>query len=87
MAKVQLFLTTVSAEFLSYRERLRYLLTRLDLEVKVQEDFIVTGDETLEKLDRYIQGCMIKKKGQPCSYWLLDFQVIDWRLGNPTYYN
>jgi tetratricopeptide (TPR) repeat protein len=57
MARVQLFLSTVSAEFLSYRERLRHLLTRPDVEVKVQEDFIVTGDETLEMLDRYIQGC------------------------------
>jgi tetratricopeptide (TPR) repeat protein len=57
MASVQLFLSTVSAEFLSYRKRLRHLLTRPDVEVKVQEDFIVTGDETLEMLDRYIQGC------------------------------
>ncbi len=57
VARVQLFLSTVSAEFLSYRERLRHLLTRPDVEVKVQEDFIVTGDETLEMLDNYIQGC------------------------------
>ncbi|MFN6353691.1 MAG: NB-ARC domain-containing protein, partial [Cyanobacteriota bacterium] len=57
MARVQLFLSTVSAEFLSYRERLRHLLTRPDVEVKVQEDFIVTGDETLEMLDAYIQAC------------------------------
>ena len=57
MARVQLFLSTVSAEFLSYRERLRHLLTRPDVDVKVQEDFIVTGDETLEMLDTYIQGC------------------------------
>ncbi|MEY4354716.1 MAG: hypothetical protein RLZZ609_2957 [Cyanobacteriota bacterium] len=57
MARVQLFLSTVSAEFLSYRERLRHRLTRPDVEVKVQEDFIVTGDETLEMLDTYIQGC------------------------------
>jgi hypothetical protein len=54
MPRVQLFLSTVSAEFLSYRERLRHLLTRRDVEVKVQEDFIVTGDETLEMLDAYI---------------------------------
>ncbi|MFM9104234.1 MAG: hypothetical protein ACKOPS_24145 [Cyanobium sp.] len=40
MPRVQLFLSTVSAEFLSYRERLRQLLTRPDVEVKVQEDFI-----------------------------------------------
>jgi tetratricopeptide (TPR) repeat protein len=57
MASIQLFLSTVSAEFLSYRERLRHLLTRPNVEVKVQEDFIVTGDETLEMLDTYIQDC------------------------------
>jgi tetratricopeptide (TPR) repeat protein len=57
VARVQLFLSTVSAEFLSYRKRLRHLLTRPDVEVKVQEDFIVTGDETLEMLDTYIKGC------------------------------
>ena len=57
VARVQLFLSTVSAEFRSYRDRLRHLLTRPDVEVKVQEDFIVTGDETLEMLDTYIQGC------------------------------
>jgi hypothetical protein len=57
VARVQLFLSTVSAEFLSYRERLRHLLTRPDVEVKAQEDFIVTGDETLEMLDHYIQSC------------------------------
>ena len=55
--RVQLFLSSVSAEFLSYRERLRHLLTRPDVEVKVQEDFIVTGNETLEMLDTYIEGC------------------------------
>jgi hypothetical protein len=57
VARVQLFLSSVSDEFLSYRERLRHLLTRPDVEVKVQEDFIVSGDATLEMLDRYIQGC------------------------------
>jgi tetratricopeptide (TPR) repeat protein len=57
VARVQLFLSTVSAEFLSYRERLRHRLTRPNVEVKVQEDFIVCGDETLEMLDTYIQGC------------------------------
>jgi hypothetical protein len=57
MARVQLFLSTVCAEFLSYRRRLRHLLTRPDVEVKVQGDVIVTGDEILEMLDHYIQGC------------------------------
>jgi len=57
MARIALFLSSVSAEFLSYRDHLRRLLTRPNVEVKVQEDFIVTGDETLEMLDTYIQGC------------------------------
>ena len=57
MARVQLFFSTVSAEFLSYRDRLRQSLTRPNVEVKVQEDFIVTGNETLEMLDEYIKGC------------------------------
>lgn len=44
MARIQLFLSTVSAEFLSYRERLRHLLTSPDVEVKMQEDCIdMTG--------------------------------------------
>jgi hypothetical protein len=35
---------------------LRHLHTRPDVEVKVQEDFLLTGDETLETLDRTTQG-------------------------------
>jgi hypothetical protein len=57
VARVQLFLSTVSAEFLCYRECLRQRLTRPNVEMKVQEDFIVTGNETLEMLDEYIKGC------------------------------
>jgi hypothetical protein len=56
-ANVKLFLSSVSAEFRSYRERLRHLLTRPNVEVKVQEDFIITGNETLEMIDSYIQVC------------------------------
>ncbi len=47
MPRAQLLLSTVSTEFLSHRERLRHLLTRPDVEVKAQEDFIPTSDETL----------------------------------------
>ena len=54
MAQVQLFLSTVSAEFGSYRERLRHGLTRPNVELKVQEDFIVSGNETLAMLDDHI---------------------------------
>ncbi|MFN9427446.1 MAG: tetratricopeptide repeat protein, partial [Cyanobacteriota bacterium] len=57
MARVQLFLSAVSAEFNGYRERLDAALDRNDVEIKEQRSFIVTGDETLEMLDRYIQSC------------------------------
>jgi len=56
-SSIRLFLSAVSAEFRSYRDRLRHLLTRPNVEVKVQEDFIVTGEGTLEMLDDYIQVC------------------------------
>ena len=57
MAQLKLFLSTVSAEFRSYREWLRHGLTRPNVELKVQEDFIVSGNETLEMLDDYIKAC------------------------------
>jgi hypothetical protein len=57
LAKAQLFLSTVSAEFRSYRESLRHDLDRPNVTVKVQEDFIPTGTETLDKLDGYIRQC------------------------------
>jgi hypothetical protein len=53
----KLFLSAVSREFLSYRELLTGDLKRPTLEVAVQEDFIVTGGSTLEKLDDYIRAC------------------------------
>ena len=55
MARIQLFLSCVTAEFKSYREVLRHALTRPNVEVKVQEDFIVSGETTLQLLDDYIQ--------------------------------
>lgn len=57
MAHARLFLSTVSAEFHSYRDRLRHDLTRPNVSVAVQEDFIVTGTETLDMLDDYIRQC------------------------------
>jgi hypothetical protein len=57
MARVQIFLSAVSAEFRSYRDRLRRDLTRPNVSVAVQEDFIVTGTETLDMLDDYIRHC------------------------------
>jgi hypothetical protein len=57
MAHVRIFLSTVSAEFRSYRELLRQKLTRPNVTIQVQEDFIATGTETLDLLDRYIRDC------------------------------
>src|SRR4051812_3263431 len=57
MPHVQLFLSTVSDEFRSYREAIRTLLQRPNVTVHIQEDFIATGTETLDKLDHYIRGC------------------------------
>ncbi|QTF93775.1 tetratricopeptide repeat protein, partial [Halomonas sp. BM-2019] len=57
MAQVCIFLSTVSAEFRSYRDTLRHYLERPNVTVKVQEDFIVTGTETLDMLDEYIRRC------------------------------
>jgi tetratricopeptide (TPR) repeat protein len=57
MASVQIFLSAVSAEFRSYRDALRRDLDRPNVTVKIQEDFIVTGTETLDMLDEYIHNC------------------------------
>lgn len=57
MATVQIFLSAVTAEFRSYRDALRKDLERPNVTVKVQEDFIATGTETLDKLDTYIREC------------------------------
>jgi tetratricopeptide (TPR) repeat protein len=57
MSHVQVFISSVSAEFNSYREDLRHLLERPNVSVKVQEDFIAGGTVTLEKLDTYIASC------------------------------
>lgn len=57
MARLQIFLSAVSAEFGSYRNILRRDLDSLDVSVKVQEDFVSSGSETLDKLDAYIRQC------------------------------
>ena len=56
-SEVKVFLSTVSAEFCSYRDALRHSLDRPNVTVKVQEDFIATGTETLDMLDQYIRQC------------------------------
>lgn len=57
MASVNLFLSAVSAEFRSYRDLLCSQLQRPNVTVHVQEDFIPTGTETLDKLDAYTKDC------------------------------
>jgi NACHT domain/Domain of unknown function (DUF4062) len=57
VSRAQIFLSAVSAEFRSYRDRLRHDLTRPNVSVAVQEDFIVTGTETLDMLDDYVRQC------------------------------
>jgi WD40 repeat protein len=57
LATIQIFLSTVTAEFRSYRDALRHYLDRPNVAVKVQEDFIATGKETLDMLDLYIKHC------------------------------
>ena len=59
MAEVKIFLSTVSAEFRSYRDALRHYLERPNVTAKVQEDFIATGSETLDMLDDYIRQCNV----------------------------
>lgn len=53
----KLFLSAVSSEFIAYRNLLASDLKRPSLDVAVQEDFIVTGGSTLDKLDSYIRQC------------------------------
>jgi len=57
MTQVSLFLSTVSPEFRSYRDAFRHDLERPNVSVKVEEDFIATGSETLDMLDDYIRQC------------------------------
>ena len=59
VAHVQIFISAVSAEFEAYRESLRRDLDRPAVSVKIQEDFIATGSETLDKLDDYIRSCHV----------------------------
>lgn len=54
---VQIFISSVSAEFKSYRDALRDKLDRPYVAVKTQENFIPTGTPTLDKLDDYIRAC------------------------------
>ena len=55
--QVVLFISTVTNEFRAYRDELANTLRRPGMSIKVQEDFIASGDTTLLKLDEYIQRC------------------------------
>src|SRR5262245_39581552 len=57
MNELTILLSAVTGEFRSYRDELRQKLTRPNVSVKVQDDFIDTGTTTLKKLDTYIQRC------------------------------
>ena len=57
VSPAKLFLSAASEEFRSYRDVLRSRLQRPNVMVHVQEDFIPTGTETLDKLDLYIKDC------------------------------
>jgi tetratricopeptide (TPR) repeat protein len=57
LAHIQLFFSTVSAEFKGYRELLRHNLNLPDVKIQIQEDFIAGGIPTLDKLDLYIREC------------------------------
>lgn len=54
---IRIFISCVSDEFRDYRDQLRRDLTRHNVEVKVQEDFLDFGTVTLDKLDRYVANC------------------------------
>ena len=53
----KLFLSAVNSEFVSYCNLLAADLKRPNLDVAAQEDFVVTGGTTLDKLDTYIRHC------------------------------
>ena len=53
----KLFLSAVSSELVSYRNLLAEDLKRPNLDVAVQEDFVVGGGTTLDKVDTYIRHC------------------------------
>jgi len=69
MGQLNIFISAVSAEFGAYREALRRDLTRPGISVAIQEDFIPTGSETLDKLDDYVRHCdaVIHLVGDMCG--------------------
>lgn len=68
---VELFVSAVTDEFRGYRDSLRGLLKRPNVDIHVQEDFIPTGTGTLDKLDSYIARCdaVIHLAGDMTGAW------------------
>ncbi len=68
----RILLSAVSSEFRSYRDALRNNLERPNVTVKVQEQFVATGTETIDKLDDYIQACdaIIHLVGDMAGSWI-----------------
>jgi hypothetical protein len=66
---IELFLSAVSER--SYRDSLRALLKRPNVDIHVQEDFIPTGTETGDKLDGVIARChaVIHLAGDMTGSW------------------
>ena len=56
-ARNRIFISCVTKEFSDLRSALRSYLSRADCDVKVQEDFCQTPEDTIEKLDAYIRTC------------------------------
>lgn len=57
MSHINLFISTVSGEFGSYRSELHRYLTRPNVAVKIQEDFGAGGVETVHHLAAYVEQC------------------------------
>ncbi|MGI4734618.1 MAG: FxSxx-COOH system tetratricopeptide repeat protein [Janthinobacterium lividum] len=57
LVHLNLFLSAVTNEFRSYRANLQKTLTRPNVAVKIQEEFIAGAGTTLEKLNEYVQHC------------------------------
>jgi hypothetical protein len=68
---IELFLSAVSDEFRTYRDSLCARLKRPNVDIHVQEDFIATGTDTLDKLDGYIARCaaVIHLAGDMTGSW------------------
>ena len=57
MSHVVIFLSAVTDEFRDYRDKLRAELQLRHATVRTQEDLKATGEDTLNKLDSYIEPC------------------------------